>query len=285
MIKDNDKILEIMDDIANNPVLTAETDFSDLHFINSQGKPVKKIQKQPVNHKIVDIKLSDMLSQSFEGHLLQKNRSRLSKDMFEEFGRLKINMFSLFDKGLKSILSLSILPGEGNSTILYHLAQTLVKTGNEKVLVVDCNFNNPSLHKFFQTEQQNGLTELIFRKTGMERAIKPTAYPNLFLLPTGKTGKITGRIISSPEFIEIKKILELEFDYLLFDCAPLKQKTDGYFLSRQVDGVVLVIQANRTKREVAQDVKKDLLKYDANIIGVILNRRKYPIPNWLYKRI
>ena len=76
-----------------------------------------------------------------------------------------------------------------------------------------------------------------------------------------------------------------EFDYVILDSAPLPSFAEARVLCEKVDGVVLVIESGKIHRQVALRAKKELEDAGAQILGVVLNKRKYHIPDWLYKRL
>ncbi len=75
------------------------------------------------------------------------------------------------------------------------------------------------------------------------------------------------------------------FDFVIFDCAPVPGFPDTQTLCSKVDGVILVITFDKTRRQVALRAKKELEDAGANILGVVINRRKYYIPDWIYRRL
>lgn len=79
--------------------------------------------------------------------------------------------------------------------------------------------------------------------------------------------------------------LRFAFDYILLDCPPLSVSDEAPFIAPETDGVMVVVEDDRTKREQIQNAKQTLERADANILGFILNKRQYTVPNWLYKRL
>jgi Mrp family chromosome partitioning ATPase len=84
-----------------------------------------------------------------------------------------------------------------------------------------------------------------------------------------------------------ERITELrsEFDYLLIDAPPLNAYADGMILGRLADGVVLVLEANATRREAALRVTESLRTTRIPVLGAVLNNRTFPIPEALYRRL
>jgi Mrp family chromosome partitioning ATPase len=72
---------------------------------------------------------------------------------------------------------------------------------------------------------------------------------------------------------------------VLLDAAPIGNYPDPQIICPKVDGVIMVITAGKTRRQVAQRVKKEIEDAGGRILGVVINRRKYYIPAWIYKRL
>jgi len=81
------------------------------------------------------------------------------------------------------------------------------------------------------------------------------------------------------------KELRAEFDYVLVDAPPVNLYADAILLGQLADGVVLVVQANSTRRETARKVKETLQAAKVNLLGTVLDKRTFPIPEPFYRRL
>ncbi len=205
----------------------------------------------------------------------------------EEYERLKNNILSLGSgKAIKTIMVSSSVAGEGCSTVAAHLAISLAKNSLFKVLLIDVNLRHPTLHKSFGLKNNMGLSDLILSKAGINDVLKKTDFPNLLVMPSGKNKKI-----DPPQIFESQKLKALigklkdECNYLVFDSPPVSTYPDATILASQMDGVVLVVHAEKTRWEVAQRVKEQLEMANTNILGVLLNKKKYVIPKFIYNRM
>jgi Mrp family chromosome partitioning ATPase len=77
--------------------------------------------------------------------------------------------------------------------------------------------------------------------------------------------------------------IEEQYDWILFDSPPINSCNDSSALASKMDGVVMVVQAENTRWEVAQRAKEQIENDKVKILGVVLNRRKLYIPEWAYK--
>lgn len=203
-----------------------------------------------------------------------------------EYERLKNNILSLNSEGaVKTIMLTSSVSREGCSTVASNLAKTLAKNSSLKVLIIDANLRRPTLHEAFDVENNIGFSDLVLGDTDVGEAVRKTELPNLSLITAGDFSRNPIEVLESCKLKALIAKLKDEFDYLIFDSAPINTCPDAAILASQVDGVILVVHAGKTRWEVAQNAKDQLERSHANIIGIVLNRRRHVIPGFLYKRL
>jgi capsular exopolysaccharide synthesis family protein len=208
-----------------------------------------------------------------------------SSQISNEFQQIRQNICLIDPEGkVKCLMFSSPTQGEGNSTILINFAVTLA-SGGEKVLIVDSNLRSPSFHHVFGLERENGLTELILGEKSLSSVKKETQFPNLSVITSGKNH-------SNPSSLFEFKALDIhigemktEMDWVIFDSPPINSFNDSITLASKVDGVIMVVRAETTRAEVAQKAKQRMQASNARILGVVLNKRQFHIPDWLYKRL
>lgn len=193
----------------------------------------------------------------------------------EAYRQLRTNiLFASPDRPLKTLLVTSTHPEEGKSTILANLATTFAQTGR-RVILVDCDLRRPSLHRIFGVRSGAGLTSAILDPGVKEFPYQDSGVPNLRLLCSGPLPPNPSELLGSRRMAEVIEQLKAEADYVLFDSPPVVVVTDAAILASKVDGVMLVIHAGRTRRELAKRAKALLDKVNANLLGVVLNNVKY----------
>jgi len=192
----------------------------------------------------------------------------------EAYRQLRTNIqFSSLDRPLRTLLVTSSGPDEGKSTTLANLAVTMANTGT-KVLLVDCDLRRPSLHEIFCVGNEQGLTTMILGSTSDLPAAE-SGVPNLRVLPSGPLPPNPSELLASQRMAEVLELLKGQADVILFDSPPVVAVTDAAVLAQRVDGVLLVLRAGKTRREMAQRAKAVLEKVNANLLGVVLNNVKY----------
>jgi len=79
--------------------------------------------------------------------------------------------------------------------------------------------------------------------------------------------------------------LRVSFDNILIDCGSLKDSTDAAMLGSSVDGVVIVVNAGESRRDEILNSQRMIETAGGKFLGFVLNKRRYPVPEWLYKRL
>ncbi|GMV65573.1 MAG: CpsD/CapB family tyrosine-protein kinase [Candidatus Omnitrophica bacterium] len=177
----------------------------------------------------------------------------------------------------------SAVPKEGVTSILYHLGGLISR--EKKVLLVDFNILSPGLHKFMQVDNIKGLSDVLQGKKGLADCIPESLNPNLDVLPCGPTGAASFQIMGSGVVRSLLAEMRSVYDVVLVDCPSLRNFPDAAILCALCDGVVLVVKTRKTKREVIQYSQELLVKAGARELGVVLNRVRYYIPEFIYRRL
>ena len=171
------------------------------------------------------------------------------------------------------ILMTSPHPQAGKTTAVSNLGLALAESGR-KVLIIDGDLRRPRLSSIFSVQDEIGLADLLKpgRNTvAVESAIKESAYPNLFILPSGEAPTDLPRLLHSPRLEEILTGLRKQYDFILLDSPPMMALTDARLLSRNTDGVILVCRAGRTTGEQLSFSYRRLAEDGIEVIGTILN--------------
>jgi capsular exopolysaccharide synthesis family protein len=175
--------------------------------------------------------------------------------------------------------------GEGVSSVAASVAISLANRTEGRILLVDANLKQPSIHKIFGVNRLPGLIDILSNGRLNAFAIKPSSIKNLDLLTSGNGELNLGLPFDAQPFADLLSLWRREYSFVIFDTPPLEEVTAGMRLTQLADGVILVVEADRTRWEVAQQAKEMLTKSQVNILGVVLNKRQFPIPKWLYRTL
>jgi capsular exopolysaccharide synthesis family protein len=209
----------------------------------------------------------------------------VSEDFYSLHNRLELQPAAVRPR---SFLVTSALEGEGSSVVSLALAGSLVRKAGRSVVLVDGDFRNPNLERFFAVNGAPGLREVLCGKAPVEQAIQITDQERLYFLPAGQRDGDAGpadTVRDPARLRNFSAFLKQHFNYVLVDSSPVLGNTDVQVLAAAVDGVILVVKAHRTRRQIVQEAKKLLDRSGAKVVGVVLNRRKFPIPGWLYRSL
>lgn len=184
----------------------------------------------------------------------------------------------------RAILVSSVRPGEGKSFVAEALARHAAMLTGQRVLLVDANLDRPQVHRRFDVPEEPGLSEALESAATAEPA-EPlatieTAVPNLFVLPCGRAAP-AGILYRLPALGRLLDAACRDFDLVVLDGGALQLA--GSALVNQVGGILLVIDASRTRREVVSGTLSALSIDRRKIHGAVLNKRPQYIPRWLYR--
>lgn len=203
--------------------------------------------------------------------------------VLEEFYKMKSRILSSIPKEtVKTLLFSSSSRGEGNSTILVNFAITLASAGDD-VLLVDANLRNPTFHDLFNTDKIRGLTELLLDKVAIKDVVKKTQIENLSVITCGAPYSTPSSLLESKSLDYAIEQIKTQANWVLFDSPPINLYNDSSILATKVDGMVMVVEAEKTRWEVARSAKDQIENDKANIIGGVLNGRQMYIPEWAYR--
>jgi len=182
---------------------------------------------------------------------------------------------------LRTLGVTSCYSGEGVSTVAAQLALAAALDGDKRVLVVDANSTRPALHRIFDVASGPGWTDLVQALVDVSAAVQPSEIPNLSVLAGGDSRSAADASRLSRAVGE----LQVDFDLVVFDLPAAAESSNADRLAALVDGVLLVVESERVRWQVAQRTKDRLLRGDARLLGAVLNKRQKHVPGWLYRTL
>jgi len=190
----------------------------------------------------------------------------------EGYRMLRTNIeFSTINQKLQIIMVTSSKPSEGKSTTCANMAVAFAQA-NKKVLLIDADLRKPSQHHIFGKSNRNGLTTALLNQLKLEDIIQFTNTDNLSIIQAGPTPPNPSELLSSEPMAELLKTARERYDVVIIDTPPIMSVTDAQIVATQSDGVVLVIDSGKVKKDIALKAKASLEHVKANLIGVVLNK-------------
>jgi capsular exopolysaccharide synthesis family protein len=178
-----------------------------------------------------------------------------------------------------------IQEGAGCTWVCAHASEVLAEQVAGRVCVIDANLRRPSLHEHFRVERGSGFADAMKDSGPVAEFARPTWMSKLWLMTSGAVGSEPNGALNPARLRTRIAELRAEFDYLLLDTPPMSSWSDAALIGQLADGVVLVVDSTSTRREPARIAKESLEAARVPVLGAVLNRRTYPIPEALYRRL
>jgi len=171
-----------------------------------------------------------------------------------------------------SILIAAPSPAEDRSTPLANLAVVAAQAGRS-VVVIDCDLRRPMQHKLFGLPNDDGLTTYLASGDGTPHPpLSGTSVKGLQVLTSGPIPPNPGQLLGANRMEKLIAGLRERADLILLDAPPVLAANDAAVLARQVDAVVMVLEAGRSRRDDARRARELLEQVGATMAGVVLTQ-------------
>lgn len=184
-------------------------------------------------------------------------------------------------KAPKVILVTSAVPNEGKTTCVSNLAITMALAGS-RVLLADCDLRRGGVNELFKAPVAPGLSEVLRGKTHWRDAVQETSTRNLDLLARGEVLDQTSEMLLSKTAEEMLREMADEYDYVIFDSAPVLVADDTASFAPKTDTVLFVVRMSSTMARLTGKALDLLYERQVNVGGVILNRSSTNLKEYTY---
>jgi capsular exopolysaccharide synthesis family protein len=199
-----------------------------------------------------------------------------------EFRRIIANLKLLINDKPRTILVTSAMVGEGKSITSSFLGITAANITQSKVAIVDFDLRKPKIHHYFGLSCRNGLSDVMTGKSNIKSVVKKTVIENLSIVTAGEFKEQPTDIIDQGDILAVMEELKFYYDYIIVDSPPIIPVSDPLLIADKVDGVLVVIKAGVTPREVTSRAINLLNNSGINLLGSILNDYENVLP-YYYK--
>jgi len=238
------------------------------------------ITKKPSTFRIYDRKVKKKKSLGaiktiFKSKDVDKNIvSLLEPQSFEaeQFKHLRTNiLFPVSGNPPRSIMVTSAVPGEGKSFVASNLAVSIAQNIDQHVLLMDCDMRKASVHSNFGFDEVEGLSGYLSNKTPLSSLLLKTDINKLTILPGGKPPNNPAELMSSNKMSDLLKEVTSRYNdrYIIIDSPPPHLTSETSIIARQVDGILLVVKAGSTNREMVEELLEMMGK--EKVLGVVVN--------------
>jgi succinoglycan biosynthesis transport protein ExoP len=181
----------------------------------------------------------------------------------------------------KTMLITSSVPNEGKSTISSNLAITMALSG-ARTLLIDGDLRRGALREAFGVSSRIGFSEVLKQEVNWHEVVVPTDYPNLFLLPRGKTlGQPSEHLLRDSTDTLIADMYN-HYDYIIIDSSPVLAADDSTSLAPKIDATLFVVRLSYTSARLVRKSLELLYNRQVNVPGVILNYVDTSLPEYYY---
>lgn len=188
-------------------------------------------------------------------------------------------------EGYRTIYVSSCFNGEGKTMSAVSMAFALTINEESKVLLIDGNPRSPGLHKLFRINSSPGLIDLFEEPETINDVAVETRYKNLYVIPFGHQSSGRPNLVKDNQLRNMNQHLLNQFDYIVFDGNSLIGSSDSIMVAGNFDTVAVVVEAEMSKWNIVKSAVDRLEDTNVPVAGVILNKRKRYIPQFLYSRI
>lgn len=200
----------------------------------------------------------------------------------EEYRILRTNVHGLnYESIMKTVMLTSSVRGEGKSTTSANLAISIADTGKE-TLLIDADLRRGCTHELLSLPQSPGLADVLGRGISLETAFHETKIRNLTVITCGSRPSNPSELLGSKKMEHLLESCRTRFEMIIVDAPPVLNLPDACILGKNVDGVMFVVQAERTQREDVVHAQSMLMQAHSNIVGFVLTNVQYHIPKYVY---
>jgi Mrp family chromosome partitioning ATPase len=190
----------------------------------------------------------------------------------QEFNKLALSLISKSaEKGFKRVLVASAQPGDGRTCVTLNLACALSRA-RQRVLVVDCDLDNPSVMRMLGLSSDTGLREAFERGLNASDAAVRICPYGFNVLPATRPIANPTELLAAPGFWKMLQTFDVDHDFILFDSSPLANGSDSSLLVRFTDTTLMVIRSGRT---TSNDMARAIAPFSQDdILGAVINRTR-----------
>lgn len=171
----------------------------------------------------------------------------------------------------RTVLFTSASVGEGKTATAINTSVIFAQMGY-RVVVIDADLRRPRGHQVLGLQNERGLSELLTGHRSREEVVVPTSQENLFFIGSGTEPPNPSELLGSRKMKQFLDELQEEFDCIIIDSPPIMPVSDPILLSTIVDGVILVVDGQRTAKQLVREARSRLKKANAPVLGLVLNR-------------
>jgi Mrp family chromosome partitioning ATPase len=207
-------------------------------------------------------------------------------EFLKELDRLRASIEVILGSGgRRTVGFMAATRGEGATTLALHFAFLMARIVERSVLLVDADMGRVSRGLSDALGDRSGLTELLRGEASPEDVVLGTDEPHLHFLPAGRDQIRHVEAATSGRMRSVLEDLSARYDWVVVDMPAALQHPEAPMIGAACDGVVLVVRAHRTRRELVGRAVEELNVARCRLLGTVLNARKESLPGFLRERV
>lgn len=184
------------------------------------------------------------------------------------------------DQPIRSLTISSTMPGDGKTTVSFHLAQIAAALG-KRVLLVDGDLRRPQIHRISGLKNLFGLTNVLTSNIPVEQVMQQLPdMSSLSVITAGDKPPDPVRLLSSDKMKQVMEYLHENFDLVIYDAPPMLKIVDARLIAPQTDGTLLVVRMDKTDKSAVMQLQDSLKNFPINVLGVVANGENNQLHNY-----
>ncbi len=188
------------------------------------------------------------------------------------------------EKGLQILVLTASRNGEGVTTVSHNIGRYIASTLGHRVLIIEANPRHLLYKKKHKLSTGPGLFDVLEENATLDQAVKNVG-DKLYVLPVGKTELNPNILLESHRMAEVFQEAKAEYELILIDSASLSASKDALKLLSVAEAVAIIISEGHVRRHAVKAALDNLNVRKINVLGAILNKRIFPIPQFVYERV
>lgn len=214
------------------------------------------------------------LARAHYSHALVAHHDRAGV-ITEQYRSMRARILARFPGGKACLMITSAEGGEGKTVTCLNLGFVLAARSEARVAIVDCDLRKKKVASLVHEKNGLGLADVLRGTRRLQEVIKPTLYPNLFIIPAGQARREeAAELVNRPELEDVTRELRRQYDYILIDTPPLNVMSDASIVGHCVDEAILIVRMNRTRREAVDMAIQSLEAVNVKLTGLVLTHHK-----------
>jgi capsular exopolysaccharide synthesis family protein len=198
-------------------------------------------------------------------------REKLDFRIDEAYKSLRTNV-QFCGSNIRVISFTSCTPNEGKSSVSFNLAVSFAESG-KKVIMIDADMRKSVLAGRYKVgEVESGLAHYLAGQKSLDEVCMETDIEGMDIIFSGPYVPNPAELLESDNFHELVQYCREKYDYVLIDTPPLGSVIDSAIVAKEVDGAILVVEADAISYHFVQNVKNQLDKSNVKILGTVLNK-------------